>query len=178
MKKVKNFARFFVAFNRIPYADKELREDYVREFTGGRESSLTGMFQDEYDRLCQALEKKVGIGDFTTELKRQRSAVLKRISKLGIDTGNWEAVDNFCLNPRIAGKLFRQLHIDELRKLVPKLEAIIRKNATRTKRTSYRIIDDMDASDTINGNTKSKAIELYLRDIDGLIRRAANQLPS
>lgn len=177
MKKVKNFARFFVLLKQVPYADAELKEEYVGTFTGGRTTSLREMTPVEYNAMCAALEAKIGGNDFTAEIRRQRSAVLKRISKLGIDTGNWEAVDNFCLNPRIAGKLFRQLHIDELRKLVPKLEAIIRKDATRTKRTSYRIID-VDAPDTIDENTKSKAIELYLRDIDGLIRRAANQLPS
>ncbi len=178
MKRVKNFARFFALLKQVPYADVELKEEFVGTYTGGRTTSLREMTPMEYNSMCAALEAKIGSNDFTAEIRRQRSAVLKRIAKLGINTGDWEAVDNFCLNPRIAGKLFRQLHIDELRKLVPKLEAIIRKDATRTKRTSYRIIDDMDVPDTINGNTKSKAIELYLRDIDGLIRRAANQLPS
>lgn len=178
MKKVKNFARFFALLKQVPYADAELKEEYVGAFTGGRTTSLREMTPREYNTMCDSLEAKIGGNDFTVEIKRQRSAVLKRISKLGIDTGDWEAVDNFCLNPRIAGKLFRQLHIDELRKLVPKLEAIIRKDAILAKRTSYQIIDDMDAPSMINGNTKSKAIELHLRDIDDLIRRAANQLPS
>lgn len=178
MKKVKNFARFFVLLKQVPYADAELKEEYVGIFTGGRTTSLREMTPMEYNAMCDALEAKIGGNDFTAEIRRQRSAVLKRIAKLGIDTGDWEAVDNFCLNPRIAGKLFRQLHIDELRKLVPKLEAIIRKDAIRTKQTSCQTIDDMDSPDTINGNTKSKAIELYLRDIDGLIRRVANQIPS
>lgn len=166
MKKVKNFARFFSLLKQIPYADADLKEEYVETFTGGRTTSLREMTTGEYNTMCQALEAKIGDNDFTAEIRRQRSAVLKRISRLGIDTGNWNAVDNFCLNPRIAGKLFRQLNIDELRGLIPKLEAIIRKDTSRSKRESPADF------------TKYKALELYLHDIDGLIRRAANQLPS
>lgn len=178
MKKVKNFARFFALLKQVPYADAELKEEYVGTFTGGRTTSLREMTPMEYNAMCDALEAKIGGNDFTAEIRRQRSAVLKRIAKLGIDTGDWEAVDNFCLNPRIAGKLFRQLHIDELRRLVPKLEAIIRKNTIPWKRVSHATTDDKNSPDTIEGNTKCKAMELYLRDIDGLIRRAENQLPS
>ena len=35
--------------------------------------------------------------------------------------------DRFCLDPRIAGKPFGMLTVDELQALVPKLEAILRK---------------------------------------------------
>jgi hypothetical protein len=49
------------------------------------------------------------------------------MQKLGIDTSDWAAVDTFCLDSRIAGKVFRQLSFDELKRLIPKLEAIARK---------------------------------------------------
>ncbi len=134
MKKVKNFARFFALLRRIPCADEALKEEYVGTFTRGRTTSLREMSPAEYNAMCDAIEDKIGSDSYVSQLRRQRSVVLKRISKLGIDTSDWGSVDEFCLNKRIAGKLFVQLNIDELRALVPKLEAIARKDAARAKR--------------------------------------------
>lgn len=164
MKKIKNFARFFALYNQIPNADQGLKEEYIGTFTGGRTTSLREMSIEEYNKMCDSIEAAVGnkpANDFTAEIRRQRSAVLKRIGKLGIDTSNWEAVDNFCLNARIAGKLFRQMNIQELRTLVPKLEAIARK-------------------DTIKSATSPdpRLITIHFNDLEGLIQRAANQIPS
>ena len=46
---------------------------------------------------------------------------------IGIDTTDWDRVDAYCLDARIAGKVFRKLTIPELEALVPKLKAIARK---------------------------------------------------
>ncbi len=127
MRNVKNFARFFALKKQMPYFDETLKEEYVSTFTGGRTISLRGMSPIEYNAMCDAIEQKLGGGPFIDELKAQRSAVLKRMTKLGVDTSDWDEVDKFCLNARIAGKTFRQLNIDDLRLLIPRLEAITRK---------------------------------------------------
>ena len=44
-----------------------------------------------------------------------------------MDTTDFDKVNAFCQNVRIAGKPFGMLTIEELEALIPKLEAIIRK---------------------------------------------------
>ncbi len=131
MKTVKNYSRFFALINNMPGDREELKENLVKAFTNGRTISLRAMAPDEYRRMCDSLESSRVAGlsqkDFTAEIKKKRSAVLKRIQKLGIDTLDWAAVDNFCLDPRIAGKPFRQLSFEELKRLIPRLEAIAMK---------------------------------------------------
>ena len=61
------------------------------------------------------------------EIRRRRSAVLKRVQRIGIDTTDWGAVNAFCLDVRIAGKKFRELDEEELLLLIPKLESILKK---------------------------------------------------
>ena len=61
------------------------------------------------------------------EIRRRRSAVLKRVQRIGIDTTDWGAVNAFCLDTRIAGKKFRELDGEELLLLIPKLESILKK---------------------------------------------------
>ncbi|MDR2890737.1 MAG: hypothetical protein LBV18_03925 [Alistipes sp.] len=131
MKKTQNYSRFFALIKPLPGDHEEMKENLVKAFTHGRTISLREMDADEYRRMCDSLENtrasSLSQKDFTAEIKRKRSAVLKRMQKLGIDTSDWAAVDEFCLNSRIAGKAFRQLSLEELTRLVPKLEAIARK---------------------------------------------------
>lgn len=61
------------------------------------------------------------------EIRRRRSAVLKRVQQIGVDTTDWGAVNAFCLDTRIAGKKFRELDGEELLLLIPKLESILKK---------------------------------------------------
>lgn len=122
--KVKNFARFYVLLKENPCADKEM---LVREYTSGRTSSLREMTRDEYDEMCDALEG-VSRHRYRDTLRRMRSSVLLRIARLGISTvDNWDGIDAFCRSPRIAGKEFRYLNVDELSTLLRKLEGIIAK---------------------------------------------------
>ena len=61
------------------------------------------------------------------QLRRRRSEVLKLMQQLGIDTTDWNRVDRFCIDTRIAGKAFRHISIDELEALAVKLRTIGRK---------------------------------------------------
>lgn len=130
----KNYSEFYALLNKLPGASTGLKEDLVFQFTNGRTTSLREMKDEEYRAMCAALRgAHSGMDEraFTDEIKRRRSAVLKRIQRLGIDTTNWANVDNFCMNPRIAGKRFAKLNLDELAALIPKLESMLRKDSKK-----------------------------------------------
>lgn len=81
--------------------------------------------------MCRDMEQVAGYDErmeaVRKELRRKRSVCLKLMQQLDVDTTDWTRVDNFCLHPRIAGKPFRQINIEELEALSVKLRAIKRK---------------------------------------------------
>ena len=126
MNKIKDYGRFYALLKKYPAIEKD---DIVLQFTDGRTTHLREMKAKEYLEMCDAIEgkPKPTTAPDAQELKRARSSVLLRIGRLGINTiDNWAEIDQFCLSPKIAGKRFCQLDIDELRDLVKKLESIIR----------------------------------------------------
>ena len=128
MKKGFNYARFYTLLKKMPGADKET---LVEQYTNGRTTHLRETTQQEYNKMCRDMEQVAGyderMSDIRMELRRKRSVCLKLMQQLGIDTTDWNRVDNFCLHPRIAGKPFRQISIEELEALSVKLRAIKRK---------------------------------------------------
>lgn len=128
MANERNYARFYTLLKKLPGADKET---LVEQYTNGRTTSLRETTRQEYDRMCRDMERETGYDEFVEGIRRQlrcrRSEVLKLMQQLGIDTTDWTRVDNFCLHPRIAGKPFRQINIEELEALSVKLRAIKRK---------------------------------------------------
>lgn len=127
----KNYAEFYALLNKLPGACSGLKEDLVLQFTNGRTSSLREMSEKEYIAMCASMRNSGNGMDekaFSDEIKRRRSAALKRMQQLGIDTTVWANVDNFCMTPRIAGKRFAKLTIEELAALVPKLESMLQKD--------------------------------------------------
>ncbi len=139
-RKPSSYARFFALIASMAGDPKMIREALVERFTGGRTSSLREMNAEEYDAMCRTIEaerRHAGMGEeeYRREIKRMRSAVLQRLQRIGIDTTDWAEIDEFCLNKRIAGKVFRALTIHDLHLLVPKLEAMLRK--PRTPRVAY-----------------------------------------
>lgn len=130
--KARNYARFYVLLNRLPTADKEeLKASLVSQYTGGRTESLREMTEKEYDAMCDELQRQdsnLKVRElYREELRCKRSAVLKQLQKIGIDTTDWNRVDAYCMNPRIAGKEFRKLTVDELETVNIKLRIIRRK---------------------------------------------------
>ncbi len=124
----RNYARFYCLLKKLPGADKET---LVEQYTDGRTSSLRETTRQEYDRMCRDMERETGCDEFVEgirrQLRRKRSVCLKLMQQLGIDTTDWARVDNFCLNPRLAGKPFRNISIEELEELSVKLRIIKRK---------------------------------------------------
>ena len=140
LRMSRNYARFYVLLNRLPTADRdELKATLVSQYTGGRTESLREMTNKEYDAMCEAMQQMdknyKAREAYREELRRKRSTVLKLLQKQGIDTTDWDRVDTYCENPRIAGKRFARLTTEELEAVAVKLRIIQRKE--REKNTDY-----------------------------------------
>lgn len=127
-QEVTNYARFYALLKKLPGADKET---LVYQFTGGRTKSLRQMSGKEYESMCNEMERVAGCDErreaYCRELRRKRSAALHQMQLLGIDTADWDRVNDFCRDPRIAGTEFRRLDTDGLEALAVKCRAIRRK---------------------------------------------------
>lgn len=117
----RNYARFYMLLKKLPGADKET---LVSSFTDGRTTSLREMSVKEYEAMCISLEEQTG---WKTELKKKRSLCLKLMQQAGIDTTDWQRINDFCRHPKIAGKVFARLNVADLNVLQTKLRSIIRK---------------------------------------------------
>lgn len=120
---------------------KEIKESMVYNLTSGRTVRLSELSTPELGTLRKGLRKALGQGSDASGRRdpsraRQRSRVLALLTKYGIDTKDWEAINAFCLSPRIAGKAFAELTRDELTALAKKMHAILRKSAKRAEKTA------------------------------------------
>ncbi|RME95478.1 MAG: hypothetical protein D6772_13075 [Bacteroidetes bacterium] len=72
-------------------------------------------------------------------VRRLRSTVLTLINSLGIYATNndWTRVNQFLLNPRIAGKLLYQMNEEELKALARKLRGMIRKRKEKVEQEAF-----------------------------------------
>ncbi len=86
------------------------------------------MTRAEYDRCCEDLEREVGRKD---ELRRERSATLRLMQQMGVDTTDWRRVNLLCRDTRIIGKDFYHVTVEEHRELRRKLRGIERKGGIR-----------------------------------------------
>lgn len=112
----------------MPGADKDT---LVWQYTQGRTKSLKETSEWEYGVMCRDMERVVNNGNKVAlkqaALRKARSGVLHQLQIYGLDTADWATVDAFCQNPRIAGKLFRDLTIAELNSVNTKIRVIIKK---------------------------------------------------
>ena len=110
---------------------REQKRAILLDLTDGRTNTTKELTYSEAMYLCGFLNgaKKENRELTITEreIRRRRSAVLKRMQRIGVDTTDWGAVNAYCLDARISGKKFRELDGEELILLVPKLESILKK---------------------------------------------------
>ena len=145
-KRKRNYSRFYALAKEKHIDLEQHKEVLVSQFTDGRTSSLREMTAAEYEDMCDCLQSGKQRGEsseaYQARLRKARSAVLNRIQRLGVDTADksFAPVNEFCLTPRIAGKPFGLLTIDELDALVPKLEAILRKPKREEVRQMARCV--------------------------------------
>ena len=132
MQTITNFARFYAIFNRLPYSGdrEEFKKSVVLQYTWNRTDHLHEMTEREYNDCCAALEKMLAPDArdmFIRERRKRRSSALHQLQLYGVDTTDWNKVNEFCKQPRIAGKEFRELDCEELEALTRKMRTIIRK---------------------------------------------------
>lgn len=131
VRKPENYGVFYSLLNRLPTSDRDaLKESVVLQYTDNRTSSLREMSLQEYNAAVAGMQKLVPptYQEQLIKIRRQkRSSVLHQMQLLGIDTSNWDNVNSFCMDSRIAGKEFRDLDCEELDALQVKLRAIRRK---------------------------------------------------
>ena len=124
----RNYARFYALLKQLPHADKDT---LVWQYTQGRTKSLKETSKWEYDVMCRDMERVVNndnkVALKQAALRKARSGVLHQLQIYGLDTTDWATVDAFCKNPRIAGKLFRELTIKDLNEVNKKIRVIIKK---------------------------------------------------
>ncbi|GAB6977139.1 hypothetical protein [Prevotella falsenii] len=134
---IKNYARFYTLLKQLPGADKET---LVWQYTQGRTKSLREVSRWEYDVMCRDMERVLNndkkAAQRQARLRRARSGVLHQLQIYGIDTTDWATVDAFCHNPRISGKVFRELTIEELNSVNKKIRIIIKKSKENGKSKS------------------------------------------
>ena len=154
MKSTSRYSRFWSAFNRLTLGGNEtssVKEVLVRQYTNGRTEHLHEMRDYEYVRLCEAVERECrrlsaaepqesrsqGYQHRKSSacLRPLRSRVLVEMRHLGVrgvryNAVNWDEVDVFCLDRRIAGKRFCLLNEEELTSLLRKLIAMNNKRVS------------------------------------------------
>lgn len=126
MKKTANHSQFYALFAQMPGADKE---QLIWEASNMLTTSLTDFLDKNpsgYKAMIAAMHRAVANmhKPDNADIKIYRSALLKRLQKYGIDTTDWNKVNGFLRQPRVAGKVMYDLSIDEIKSLIPKLEAI------------------------------------------------------
>lgn len=132
MEKGFNYARFYTMLKKLPGADKET---LVEQYTHGRTVHLHETTIQEYDAMCRQMEQIVGYDERHRRqydiLRKARSGALHQMQLYGIDTTDWNRVNAFCQDRRIAGKQFREMDTEELNALNTKLRMIIRKKSNQ-----------------------------------------------
>lgn len=134
MKKGFNYGRFFSALKKVIEHSGEDASEYknyiVGAYTDGRTIHVHEMSYKEYSAACGAMEAAAGIG-YIEERRKARSELLKQLQRMGIDTTDWNRINAFCEDKRIAGKPFGRMTAEELRKVAVKARSIQNKGGLK-----------------------------------------------
>jgi hypothetical protein len=133
-------ARFYSLLRQIPQANKE---EFVWQYSNLATTSLNEFYEKNpqgYRRMISDMQKLVDeINGYrpdnakTAELKHLRSAILHRLQKHGVDTTDWNKVNAFMRQPRIAGKTLGEMTIEEMQEFIPKIQSILAKDLVKQK---------------------------------------------
>lgn len=127
MGEIHNYYRFYALLKQLPGADKET---LVSSFTDRRTTHLHEMTAKEYNAMCASLEEQTG---WKGKVRKKRSLCLKLMQQAGVDTTDWQRINDFCRHPKIAGKAFARLSLADLDTLQTKLRTIIRKGGLKPR---------------------------------------------
>lgn len=137
-QEVRNFGRFYALFGKLATGGNdrdEVKRSLVLQHTWNRTDSLREMTVSEYKSLCASLEVMTGEKE---ALRKARSLALKLMQQNGVDTTDWNRVNEFCRHPKIAGKDFRYLTVEELEALDRKLRMILKKGGLSVGTAEHR----------------------------------------
>jgi hypothetical protein len=133
MNTTKSHSRFYVLLKLLPYSKKE---DMVWQYSGMATDSLSEFYARNpqgYSRMIAEMQQLVNKMEIPStpnqsSIKMLRSAILHRLQKHGVDTTNWDKVNRFMENPRIAGKRLYNMSEAEMRAFIPKMQSILAKD--------------------------------------------------
>lgn len=112
-----------------PLDSEELKAALCEGASNGRTNSLRELTEEELESLRTRLQRETASKPLrgSHSRKRKRSAVLRLLTDYGVDTKDWQAINAFLSQKRIAGKEFAKLTDSELETLRRKLWAMLRK---------------------------------------------------
>lgn len=122
----RNYPRFFVMLREAhPALElKEAKSLIALSYSQGRTESLSELTDNEFNKAFLDLHRVHSSTTREQELKKARRTLLLQLEKYGVDTNDWEAVDEFLCQPRIANKRFVELSKEELEVVTKKMRAI------------------------------------------------------
>lgn len=114
----------------VALRDAKLTSQKYNILNGYGVSSTTELTNEQADELIAMLEKEYQSlkTDPPLDIRKARSTILTLLNKLGIyaTNGDWKQVNEYLLQPRIAGKLLYQMSVDEMTALNRKLRKMVR----------------------------------------------------
>ncbi len=100
------------------------QREAILESYGVKSTALLSVL--ELDELIQKYSSFNSKNDAPKDIRKLRSSALQLLTKIGVydNDGNWERVNQYLMNPRIAGKLLYEMNILETEALIKKLRSI------------------------------------------------------
>ncbi len=136
--KIKTFHALLACLHLMSY-----KEDML---AGYGVESTTELDEWELDELINRLrdQERQLHHKHDAEIRGLRSVALTILQRMGIycNNGDWGVVNNFLLNPRVAGKMLYEMKADELRELNKKLRGIERKKAEQKEKAEYLALNN------------------------------------
>lgn len=109
------------------------KEAILSRYAVARIRDLNAAQLDELINGLKPVERKRKTTDAPLEVRQARSVVLSLLDDLGIKpkAGNWKAVNDYLLQPRIAGKVLYEMTEEELKTCAISLREVIRWKARK-----------------------------------------------
>lgn len=117
------------------------KEDILAGFNVESVNDLSIVQMDEILNTLQSIAD--GRHQATPEVRKARSRILTLCTDMGVFNGsNWKALNDFVLQPRIAGKLLYQMDLAELKALNKKLSGMLRAKVEKIEQENNKAIQN------------------------------------
>ena len=126
-----DFRRFFTILKNHPEAD---RHEMVYNATHGETDDIKLLTEEEYKALCEKLEGK---DKAKVEWKSAGSNLLHLLQLIGVNTADWDTVDEYLKNPRIYSgicpypKRYKETTTEERELIKKKIHSILDKDKAK-----------------------------------------------